>query len=247
MRSIWAGSISFGPRSIPVRLYPATAQRDLPFRQVHREDGGKITLRRACATCGKEVPYSQVAKGYERPGGDVVPLTDEDLAGLPLESARRIEILHFASPSEIDPILAARSYYVAPESAGAAAYVLFREALERTGKVAIVTLPLRQREALAELRARDGVLVLRTLLRPDEVIGPEFPVPGGTAAVSPADLRRATSLIDEMTQAFDPAAHHDRYPGELGDLARQKAGPAPAGPAAGEPPQVRLFGKRPVY
>ncbi len=231
---MWDGAIAFGPVTIPVRLYPATYQRDLPFRQVHREDGGKITFRRYCATCGKEVPYSEVAKGYQLPGGDIVTLSDEDFAGLPLENARRIQVEYFTAPAEIDPILTARTYHVAPEPGGAAAYALFRAAMERTGTVAIVTLTLRQREALAEMRVSGGVIVLRTLLGPDEVAEPGFPVPGAAAGVSAADLRRATSLIESMTRKFDPAAHHDRYPAELGDLARHKLGQA-AGAGAGHP------------
>lgn len=222
MRSLWAGDLAFGLTRIPVRLYPATEPRDVSFRQVHREDGGKITFRRVCATCGKEIPYSEVAKGYERPGGDVVVLSDEDLASLPLERMRQIEVMHFTRPGQIDPILASRSYFLEPESAGTRAYVLFREALERSGRVAIVRLALRQRESLAELRVRDGVLVLRTLLRPDEVAGTPFPFLAEDAEVSPQELRAAVSLIDSMTKDFDPARHHDRYPGELDALARRK-------------------------
>jgi DNA end-binding protein Ku len=222
MRSMWAGEIAFGPVRIPVRLYPATEQRDISFRQVHREDGGKITFRRVCATCGKEIPYSEVAKGYERPGGDVVVLSDEDLATLPLERAHQIEVLHFTQPGEIDPILVSRSYFLEPESAGPGAYVLFREALGRSGKVAIVRLVLRQRESLAELRVAGGVLVLRTLLRPDEVAEARFPFLAEEVEVSPQELRMATSLIDSMTRDFDPAVHRDRYPGDLDDLARRK-------------------------
>jgi DNA end-binding protein Ku len=222
MRSLWAGDLVFGLIRIPVRLYPATEPRDVSFRQVHREDGGKITFRRECATCGKEIPYSEVAKGYERPGGDVVVLSDEDLAGLPLERARQIEVMHFTRPGEIDPVLASRSYFLEPEPAGTRAYVLLREALERSGRVAIVRLALRQRESLAELRVREGVLVLRTLLRPDEVAGTPFPFLAEDVEVSAQELRAAASLIDSMTKDFDPARHHDRYPGELDDLARRK-------------------------
>ncbi len=221
MRSMWAGEIAFGLVCIPVRLFPATEQRDVSFRQVHREDGGKITFRRICATCGKEIPYSEVAKGYERPGGDVVVLSDDDLASLPLERAHRIEVLHFTRPGAIDPILASRSYFAEPEPAGTAAYVLFREALERSGRVAIVRLALRQRESLADLRVAGGVLVLRTLLRPDEVAETGFPFLAEDVEVSPQELRVVTSLIDSMTKDFDPAVHHDRYPGELDDLARR--------------------------
>ena len=115
MRSIWAGAISFGMVVIPVKLYAATEQRDVAFRQVHRTDGGRVQFRRVCSVDGQEVPYSDVAKGYELPTGDVVVLTDEDLAELPLATAKRIDVLHFAPAGQLDPILTSKSYYLEPE------------------------------------------------------------------------------------------------------------------------------------
>ena len=244
MRSLWAGAISFGLVNIPVRLYPATQPRQVAFRQVHREDGGKISFRRVCLDCGREVPYAGVAKGYERPGGDVVMLSDEELASLPRERTHRIEVRSFARAHEIDPILVARSYYLEPAGSATRAYVVFGEALQRAGKVAVVTVTMRQREALAGLRVRDGVLVLQTLLAPGEVAGADFPfmASGAGSRAAEPELTMATSLIDAMTQRFDPAAHHDRYPEELDALIRAKVsgsperGPGPSGPSGpGEP------------
>jgi DNA end-binding protein Ku len=222
MRSMWAGVISFGLISIPIKLYAATEQRDVAFRQVHRADGGKITFRRVCSACGEEVPYSDVAKGYELPSGDMVVLTDEDLASLPVESEHRIEVLHFTPGSEIDPIFQAKSYYLEPESSGTRAYVLLREAMERTGKVAVVKVTLRQRESLASMRVKDGVIVLQTLLWPEEVREPDFGFLEEDVEVRSQELKMATSLIDTMTEDFSPAAHHDRYREELEDLVREK-------------------------
>src|SRR3974377_450551 len=164
MRSIWAGAISFGLVVIPVKLYAATEQRDITFRQVHRKDGARIQFRRVCPLDGEEAPYSDGAKGYELPTGDMVVLTDEDLADLPLVTAHRIEVLHFAPGAQVEPIYAAKSYYTEPEPAGARAYVLFRDALQNSGKVAVAKVALRQREALAALRVREGVITLETLL-----------------------------------------------------------------------------------
>ena len=238
MRSLWAGAISFGLVNIPVRLYPATQPREVAFRQVHREDGGKISFRRVCLDCGREVPYAGVAKGYQRPGGDVVMLSDEELASLPRERTHRIEVRSFTRAREIDPILVARSYYLEPAESATRAYVVFREALQRAGKVAVVAVTLRQREALAALRVRDGVLVLQTLLAPGEVSGADFPFLASGAGPRPPEpeLTMATSLIDAMTQRFDPAAHHDRYQEELDTLVRTKVSGAPEqGPPDGEP------------
>jgi len=208
---MWKGGISFGLVMIPVRLYAATEQKDIAFRQVHRADGGRIRFRRFCSIDGEEVPYEDVVKGYELPTGEMVILDDEDLADLPLPTTKSIEVLHFAPAEQLDPILFNRSYFVEPEAAGTRAYVLLRDALEQSGRIAIAQVALRQREALATLRSRDGVLVLETLLWPDEVRDASFPFLDQDIEVRPQELTMASSLIDSMTSDFDPAAHHDGY------------------------------------
>jgi DNA end-binding protein Ku len=222
MRSMWKGAISFGLVMIPVKLYAATEQKDIAFRQVHREDGGRIRFRRVCSLDGAEVPYEDVAKGYELPGGEVIVLTDEDMADLPLASSKSIEVMHFTPADQLDPILFNRSYYVEPEAAGVRAYALLRDALERSGRVAIAQVALRQRESLATLRVRDGVLVLETLLWPDEIRGADFGFLDEDVEVRTQELRMATSLIDSMTVDFDPAEYHDRYREALQELVEAK-------------------------
>jgi DNA end-binding protein Ku len=222
MRSIWAGAISFGLVVIPVKLYAATEQRDITFRQVHRKDGARIQFRRVCTLDGEEVPYSDVAKGYELPTGDMVVLTDEDLADLPLVTAHRIEVLHFAPSAQVEPIYANKSYYLEPEPAGARAYVLFRDALENSEKVAVAKVALRQREALAALRVREGVITLETLLWPDEVRKPDFSFLDEDIEVRSQELKMAASLIDTMTEDFDPDQYHDAYREALEAVVRAK-------------------------
>src|SRR3984885_10385718 len=247
MRSIWAGAISFGMVVIPVKLYAATEQRDVAFRQVHREDGGRIQFRRFCSLDGEEVPYSDVAKGYELATGDVVVLTDDDLKELPLATAKRIDVLHFAPAGELDPILANKAYYLEPEPAGLRAYVLFRDALERSGRVAVAKVAIRQREALAALRVRDGVLVLETLLWPDEVRAPDFKFLDEDVVIRTQELKMAASLIDTMTEDFDPGAYKDAYREALEALVQAKiegtervppAGTAIPGGTPGGPPDL---------
>ena len=128
MRSMWKGAVSFGLVMIPVKLYAATEQKDIAFRQVHREDGGRIRFRRFCSIEDQEVPYEDIAKGYELPGGEVVVLTEEDMADLPLPTTRNIEVLQFCPAEQVDPIMFNRSYYAEPEAAGARAYCLLRDA-----------------------------------------------------------------------------------------------------------------------
>ena len=223
MQSMWAGTLAFGLVNIPVRLGPATRPRELAFRQVHAEDGGRITFRRSCTACGADVSYADVAKAYQRPGGELVPLTDEDLASLPLEASHRIQVLCFTAPGTIDPLLVSRSYLLAPDTDGARAYALFATALTRSGQVAVAKITLRQREARAAVWARGPALVLQTLLTPDELADPAgTPAAPGVPGITDTDLSLATDLITAMTGEFDPAAHQDRYRDQLEDFIRHK-------------------------
>lgn len=241
---MWAGTLAFGLVNIPVRLGSATRPRELAFRQVHAEDGGRITFRRSCTACGADVSYADVAKAYQRPGGELVPLTDEDLARLPLEASHRIQVLCFTAPGTIDPLLVSRSYLLAPGADGARAYALFATALTRSGQVAVAKITLRQREARAAVWARGPALVLQTLLTPDELADPAGPAgtppAAGVPGITDTDLSLATDLITAMTGEFDPAAHQDRYRDQLEDFIRHKTpdypssetnhSPAPASP-----------------
>ena len=211
MRSIWKGAISFGLVTIPVKLYSATEQGDVAFHQVHREDGGRIKYKRFCTKDGEEVPYSDIAKGYELPSGEMVVLTDEDFESVPVSTSRRIDVLLFAPMEQVDPIYFNKTYYLEPEAQGTKPYVLLRDALESSGKVAVVKIALRQRESLATLRVRDGVFVLETMLWPDEVRPAEFKFLDEDVDLRPQELKMASSLIDSMEGDFDPTEYTDAY------------------------------------
>jgi DNA end-binding protein Ku len=211
MRSIWKGAISFGLVSIPVKLYSATEEKDVSFHQVHREDGGRIRYKRVCQTDGEEVPYSDIAKGYELPSGEVVVLTDEDFADLPLSTSRAIDVLEFVPLEQVDPMYFSKSYYLEPEGAGAKPYVLLREALENSGRVALVKVALRSRESLATLRVRDGVFVLEMMLWPDEIRDANFAFLDEDIDVRPQELQMAESLIESLSGDFEPTQYADNY------------------------------------
>ncbi|WP_155350172.1 non-homologous end joining protein Ku [Acrocarpospora pleiomorpha] len=240
MRSIWKGAISFGLVTIPVKLYSATEQKDVTFHQVHRADGGRIKYKRVCQADGEEVPYADIAKGYELATGEIVVLTDDDFAGLPLSTSRRIDVLQFTPAEQIDPIYFAKTYYLEPDAQGAKPYVLLRDALERSGQVAIVKVALRQRESLATLRVRDGIFVLETMLWPDEVRVADFPFLEEDVEVRPQELKMAESLIETMVADFDPAEYKDAYREALQEVIEAKVAgrevvapeaPVEAGPA----------------
>ena len=174
MRSMWKGAVSFGLVSIPIQLYAATENHNVSFRQVHATDGGRVHYKRVCSVDGAEVPYAEIAKGYETPEGDMVVLTDDDLADLPLPTSRGLEVVEFVPLEAIDPICFDRSYYLEPQKTAVKPYVLLRDALQKSGHVAIAQVVLRQRETLAVLRVYSDVLVLTTMLWPDEVRTPDF-------------------------------------------------------------------------
>lgn len=211
MRTIWKGAVSFGLVTIPVRLYSATEEKDVAFNQVRRSDGSRIKYKRVAAADGEEVPFSEIAKGFELPTGEMVVLTDEDFAELPLATQKTVEVLQFVPLEQVDPIYFAKSYYLEPEQMGLKPYVLLRSALEQSGRVAIVKVALRQRETLACLRSRDGVLVLETMLWPDEIRTPEFDVLSGEVDVRPQEVAMAESLIAALAGDFDPSQYTDGY------------------------------------
>ncbi len=211
VRSIWKGAISFGLVTIPVRLYSATEERDVTFHQVHRSDGGRIRYRRVCQLDGEEVSYGDIAKGYELDSGEVVVLTDEDFADLPLSSNRSVEVLQFVPLEQVDPMYFSRSYFLEPDAAGTKPYVLLREALEQSGRVAVVKVALRQRESLACLRVRDGVLVMETMLWPDELRTPDFGFLDEDISVRPQEVTMASSLIEALAGDFAPEQYTDSY------------------------------------
>ncbi|HVE25252.1 MAG TPA: Ku protein, partial [Sporichthya sp.] len=153
-QTIWKGAISFGLVSIPVRVFSATEEHGVSLRQVHAADGGRIRYKRFCELDGEEVPYSDIAKGYDLGGGEMVVLTDEDMESLPLPSTKAVDVLQFVPEDQFDPIAIAKSYYLQADQLGEKPYVLLRDALRSTGKVAIVKVALRSRESLAAIRPR---------------------------------------------------------------------------------------------
>ncbi len=245
MRSIWKGAISFGLVSIPVKLFSATEERSVSFHQVHREDGGRVRYKRVCSIDGEEVPYSDIAKGYELPSGEVVVLTDEDFDDLPLSTSRSIDVLQFVPLEQVDPMYFAKSYYLEPDGAGTKPYVLLRQALEDSGRVALVKIALRQRESLAALRVRDGVFVLEMMLWPDEIRPAEFSFLSEDVDVRSQELTMAQSLIETLSGDFDPTQYADDYREALEKLIEAKVEgkevvqPAPA--AGEDAPVVDLM------
>ena len=211
MRAMWKGAVSFGLVNVPVKMYTATTSHDISFHQVHRLDGGRIKYKRVCDVCGEEVGYDDIAKGYESPEGQLVILTDEDLAQLPLSGSREIEVERFVPAEQIDPMLLEKSYYLEPEKSGVKPYALLREALRASDRMALVHVAIRQRSTLAVLRVKDDVIVLQTMLWPDEVRPAEFDNLGNADELRPQEVAMASSLVDSMTGDYTPDEFEDDY------------------------------------
>ena len=210
MRAIWKGAVSFGLVSVPVKLYAATESKDISFRQVHAKDGGRIKYQRICSIDGEEVAYADIAKGYETDDGEMVILDDEDMAALPASSSREISVEKFVPSEQIDPMLFEKSYYLEPEKAGAKAYALLRQALVEADRMALVTVSLRNRMSLAVLRVREDVIVLQTMMWPDEIRNADF-ASVDAAEAKPSEVKMAQMLVDTLAGDFDPDEYEDDY------------------------------------
>ncbi|GAA2628280.1 MULTISPECIES: non-homologous end joining protein Ku [Streptomyces] len=210
MRSIWNGAISFGLVSIPIKLVNATESHSISFRQIHVSDGGRVRYRKVCELDGEEVPSAEIGKGYEEADGSIVPITEEDLAQLPLATAKTIEIMSFVPAEEIDPLQMDAAYYLAANGATAAKpYTLLREALKRSQKVAIAKYALRGRERLGMLRVVDDVIAMHGLLWPDEIRAPEGVAPEAEVSVREAELDLADALMATLGDVEMTSLHDD--------------------------------------
>jgi DNA end-binding protein Ku len=211
VRAMWKGSVSFGLVNVPVKMYTATSSQDVSFHQVHREDGGRIRYKRVCSVCGEEVSYDEIAKGYEADDGQMVILTDEDLADLPIAGSREIEVERFVPAEQIDPMLLEKSYYLQPENTGTKPYALLREVLEQSDKMALVHVAIRTRSVMAVLRVRDDVIVMQTMMWPDEIRQPDFEnLPDGSD-LKPQEIAMAASLVDSLSGDYDADEFSDEY------------------------------------
>jgi DNA end-binding protein Ku len=222
MKTIWKGAISFGLVTIPVRVYGATEEKSLRFHQLHAPDGGRVRYKRVCSIDGEEVDWSEIVKGYEYEKDHYVTLTDEELASLPVTTAKAIEIERFVDADQIDPIFFQKSYYVVPEATGLKAYQLLREAMVDDDKVAVAKVAFREKEHLATLRLRDNVFVLETMYWPDEIRAADFDVLDEQVQVRPQEVRMARSLIESLSSDFEPEEFQDTYRAALEELVAKK-------------------------
>ncbi|CAM5564593.1 non-homologous end joining protein Ku [Streptomyces xanthochromogenes] len=236
MRSIWNGAISFGLVSIPIKVVNATENHSISFRQIHTADGGRVRYRKVCELDGEELSQDEIGKAYEDADGSMIPITDADLASLPLPTAKTIEIVAFVAADTIDPLQMDAAYYLSANGVPAAKpYTLLREALKRSKKVAIAKFALRGRERLGMLRVVDDVIAMHGLLWPDEIRASDEAAPEADVSVREAELDLADALMDTLGEV-DMATLHDDYRTAVEELIAAKAdgavAPAQEAPAA---------------
>ncbi len=221
---MWRGAISFGMVAIPVRLYLATESKSVSFRLLCPNDLTPVRNKRWCPEEDREIGWSDALRGYEVGKDEYVVISDSDLDQLPLTTTHAIDIIEFCPDSEIEAGVYLKSaYYLEPEAVGAKPYALLRQALEKTGKVAIGKIALRDREHLCRLALHEQGLLLNTLHWPDEIrSAAELSIPEEKADVKKAELDMAVMLIENLSAHFDPARHHDAYREALLEVVESK-------------------------
>ncbi len=221
MRAIWKGAIAFGLVNVPVKVYSATEDHDISLHQVHNADGGRIRYQRRCEVCSKIIDYSDIDKAYEDDGRTVV-LSKDELKSIPAESSHEIEVVQFVPSEQLEPMMFEKSYYLEPDSKSPKAYVLLRRALEDTDRVAIVQFALREKTRLGALRIKDDVLVLQSLLWPDEVREASFPALEESVRISAQEREMSAALVESMAADFEPEHFTDDYQVQLRKLIEAK-------------------------
>ena len=224
-RSIWGGAISFGLVNVPVKLFTAVRKKDVRFHQLHATDGGRIQQKRVCSLDGQEVPYEEIAKGYDLGGDQYVVIDPSELEELDPESTHTIDIEDFVHLDQIDPLFFDSSYYVVPDERGSKPYRLLLEAMRESGKVGIAKVVMRTKQYLVAIRPLGDALVMSTMNFSDEVVPQEEldGLPGQTQDVSDRELTMANQLIETLTTDFDPHKYEDTYRERVLELIERKA------------------------
>lgn len=222
MRALWKGAITFGLVTIPVSLFPATRREELKFRQLRASDQSPVNYKRVAEADGKEVPWDQIVKGYEYEKGKFVIIKDEDFARVDVEATQTVDIMNFVSIDDVDPLLFYKPYFLEAAKGGDKAYVLLRDALVDSGKIAIAKVVIRSRQHLAAVKPQKKGLMLELMHFPKELIDvSEFNEPA-EKTVGKAEMQMAKQLIESMTKEWEPEQYNDEYHEALEKLIEEK-------------------------
>ncbi|HEY3411549.1 MAG TPA: Ku protein [Armatimonadota bacterium] len=239
-RPIWKGSISFGLVNIPVALYSAEKKEELAFTLLDRRDNSPVRYKRVNENTGAEVAWEDIVKGYEYEPGKRVVLTEADLKEANPEAASKVEIVDFVDAAEVDPIYFEKPYYLGPSGKlGDKGYVLLRETLERSGKMAIGKVVIRTKQRLCAVTPEGPLLQLTTMRFADEVRDPAgIGAPNKTPkelGISPKEIEMAERLVEGMSEPFRPERYKDDYRGDVMALIQARIADGQALRTKGEP------------
>jgi DNA end-binding protein Ku len=212
--------------SIPVRLYTATESHDVRFHLLHKTDNVRLKNVRWCPKHEKAIAWDDTVRGFEYAKGKYLPITDEELDHLPVKTIHTVDISDFVKLDEVDPIYFDKAYYLAPEETGVKAFTLLREALKETGRAAVAKVAIRDKENLCLVRPYEDVLSMETMLYANEIRSTEDVAVDGTK-VSPKELQMAVSLVENLSDTFDPERYEDEYQVALKKVIKAKAEGAP--------------------
>jgi len=222
MRAIWKGSISFGLVNIPIALYPATRKEELKFRLLRAKDLSPVNYKRVAEADGKEVPWSEIVKGYEYEKEKFIVLKDDDFQRVDLEATQTVDIQDFVDVEEIDPMFFYKPYYLEPQKGGDKAYVLLRNTLAQSNKVGIAKVVIKTRQYLAGVKAEDGVLILELMhFAEDLAKSDKLNVPK-KLELGKRELDMAKALVDSMSSKWNPEKYRDDYRDALMEVIEEK-------------------------
>src|ERR1700741_1525034 len=222
MRALWKGNIGFGLVNIPVSLFPATRHEELKFHLLRRSDMSPINYKRIAEADGKEVPWAQIVKGYEYEDGKFVALKEEDFARVDVEATQTVDIINFVKIDEVDPLLFYKPYYLEVQRGGDKAYVLLRDSLNESRRIAIAKVVIRSRQHLAAIKPQKKGLILELMHFPEELLDTsEFKTPAAKS-IRKSELQMAKQLIESMSSKWEPSQYSDEYHEALEKMIEKK-------------------------
>jgi DNA end-binding protein Ku len=222
MRAIWKGSISFGLVNIPVALQNASRSEELKFKLLRARDLSPVNYKRVAQVDGKEVPWNEIVKGYEYEKDKYVVLKDDDFKRVDLEATDTIDIVDFVELSQINPVYFYKPYYLEPQKGGAGAYNLLRQVLQDTGKAGISKVIIRTRQHLAAVKANGDLLVLELMRFSDELVATHSIKVPADKKPGKREVTMAKTLVDQMSEDWDPERYTDEYRSALMKLIDRK-------------------------
>ena len=240
-RATWKGFLKVSLVNIPIKVFPATeSSGTISFNQLHNECQTRIQQKRWCPSCNKEIPLSDIVKGYEFEKGHYVVMSEDDIEKVRPTSTRVIDLVQFDDVTALDPMYVDRTYYLAPDGQVAAdAFAVFREGMK--GKLGIGKLALYGREYLVAVKPHDKGLVMYTLHHAAEIRGTEGIEELATipTKVKPQEVQLAKQVIGTFEKKLDLSDYKDEYREGLQKIIDAKiAGEDVVAPAVEMPPKV---------